>query len=84
MGLLIFLGEVVGVVGLHFLVARDWPRMFGDASQPGEGAGGNGRGLRGGELFLVEKFGEVKNFVDLVFWKRLDELIEFFGGCHGV
>lgn len=41
-------------------------------------------GLRGDELFLVEKFSEVENFVDLLFWKRLDELVEFFSGCHDV
>lgn len=58
--------------------------MFGDAPQAGEGAGRDGLGLRGEELFLVEKFGEVEHFADLVFWKRLDELIEFFGGCHSV
>jgi hypothetical protein len=27
---------------------------------------------RGGELFLLEKFGEVENFVDLAFWEGLD------------
>ena len=77
------MGEIVGVVGLQFLIARGWFGLFGDAAQSGEGAGGDGLGLRGGELFLVEKFGEMENFVDLVFWKRLDELVEFFGGCHG-
>lgn len=43
-----------------------------------------GIGLRGRELFLVEKFSELADFVDLVFWKGLDELVKFFGGCHDV
>jgi hypothetical protein len=36
----------------------------------------------GEKLFLVEKFGEVEDFVDLVFREGLDQLVEFFGGCH--
>ena len=56
--------------------------MFSDAPQSGEGAGGDGRVLREGKLFLVEKFGEVEDFVDLTFWEALDQLIESFGGCH--
>jgi hypothetical protein len=38
--------------------------------------------LRGGELFLMEKFGKVEDFVNLVVWEGLDKLVEFFGGCH--
>jgi hypothetical protein len=72
---LVFWGEIVGVFCLQFLIARSWPRTFGDAPESGEGAGGDG--LMGGKLFLVEKFGEVKDFVDLVFWERLDQLVEF-------
>ncbi len=41
---------------------------FGDTSKSGQGAGG--------ELFLL------KNFVDLALWEGLDQLVEFFGGCH--
>ena len=61
---------------------RDWGwfRPFGDAPESGESAGGDS--LTGGELFLVEKFGEVEDFVNLVFWEDLDKLVEFFGGCH--
>jgi hypothetical protein len=40
--------------------------------------------LRGRELFLMEKFDEVEDFVDLVFREGLDELVEFFGGSHEV
>jgi hypothetical protein len=36
----------------------------------------------GGLLFLIEKFSEVENFVDLVFGEGLDQLIEFFGSSH--
>jgi hypothetical protein len=32
----------------------------------------------------MEKFSEVEDFVDLILWKGLDELIELFGGCHGL
>jgi hypothetical protein len=77
---LVFLGEIVGVFCLQFMIARGWPRAFGDAPESGEGAGGDG--LRRGKLFLVEKFGEVEDFVDLVFRESLDQLVEFFGGCH--
>jgi hypothetical protein len=77
---LVFLGEIVGVFCLQFMIARGWPRAFGNAPESGESAGGDG--LRGGELFLVKKFGEVEDFVDLVFWEGLDQLMEFFGGCH--
>jgi hypothetical protein len=38
--------------------------------------------MRGGELLLVKKFSEVEDFIDLVFWEGLDELVEFFGGGH--
>jgi hypothetical protein len=38
--------------------------------------------MRGGELLLVKKFGEVEDFIDLVFWEGLDDLVEFFGGGH--
>jgi hypothetical protein len=53
---------------------------FGDAPESGEGT--RGHGLRAGKLFLVEKFGEVEDFVDLVFREGLDQLVKFFGGCH--
>ena len=56
--------------------------MFGDAPKSGEGARGDSF-LRSGELFLLEKFSEVEDFVDLAFWESLDQLIESFGGCHG-
>lgn len=55
---------------------------FGDAPESSEGAGGDSLELRRGELSLVEKFGKVKDFVDLVFWEGLDKLVGFFGGCH--
>jgi hypothetical protein len=54
---------------------------FGDAPKSGEGAGGDCL-VRGKRIFLVEKFGEVEEFVDLVFWEGLDNLVKFLGGCH--
>ena len=56
--------------------------MFGDAPKSGEGARRDSL-LRSGELFLLEKFSEVEDFVDLAFWESLDQLIESFGCCHG-
>jgi len=38
--------------------------------------------LRGGELFLLEKFGKIEDFVDLTLREGLDQLVEFFSGCH--
>jgi hypothetical protein len=67
---------------LQLTIARGGSGTFGDAPKSGEGAEGDSFGWRGGELFLVEKFGEVEDFVDLVFWKGLDQLVELFGGCH--
>ncbi len=63
------------------MIARGWPRAFGNASKSGEGAGGDD--LRRGKLFMLEKFGEIEDFVDLVFREGLDQLVEFFGGSHG-
>jgi hypothetical protein len=40
--------------------------------------------LRERELFLLEEFGKVKNFVDLALRESLDQLVEFFGGGRDV
>lgn len=60
------------------------PRTFSDASESGERSEEEGVGLKGQGLFLVEEFGEVEKFVDLGFREGLDQLLEFFGGGHGV
>lgn len=38
--------------------------------------------IGGGELFLLEKFSKMEDFVDLALWESLDQLIEFFSGGH--
>lgn len=49
---------------------------LGDASDSGKGVEEDS--LRGGELFLMEKFGEVEDFGDLAFWQALNQLMESF------
>jgi hypothetical protein len=66
------LSQIVCVFCFQFTIARGRPWAFGDASESGKGAEGNSCRLRGGELFLVKKFGEVEDFVDLALWEGLD------------